>query len=73
MRWWDDAWLFDAFAKFMAIKAVEVVQPEWIAVCIIILLRVDTNKTVFLNNIFFFFSLGHNVPVYSSYFSFGFG
>ncbi len=29
MRWWDDMWLNESFATFMAYKAVEDVFPEW--------------------------------------------
>ncbi|MGI0100597.1 MAG: M1 family metallopeptidase, partial [Candidatus Micrarchaeaceae archaeon] len=29
MRWWDDLWLNESFATFMATKAVDSVFPEW--------------------------------------------
>ncbi len=29
MRWWDDLWLNEAFATWMAIKTVSAVVPEW--------------------------------------------
>ncbi|MBX9573300.1 MAG: M1 family metallopeptidase [Candidatus Obscuribacterales bacterium] len=29
MRWWDDIWLNEAFASWMATKTVNVIHPEW--------------------------------------------
>ena len=29
MRWWDDLWLNESFATFMAYKAMDAVFPEW--------------------------------------------
>ncbi len=29
MRWWDDTWLNESFATFMANKALDAVYPEW--------------------------------------------
>ena len=29
MIWWDDLWLNEAFASFMAYKAIDVWQPDW--------------------------------------------
>lgn len=29
MRWWDDLWLNESFATFMAAKAVDAMMPEW--------------------------------------------
>ncbi|MBI5508347.1 MAG: M1 family metallopeptidase [Deltaproteobacteria bacterium] len=29
MRWWDDLWLNEAFASFMAYKAIDLWKPEW--------------------------------------------
>ncbi|MBX9688048.1 MAG: M1 family metallopeptidase [Candidatus Obscuribacterales bacterium] len=32
MKWWDDLWLNEAFATWMADKAVDAVYPEWHAI-----------------------------------------
>jgi puromycin-sensitive aminopeptidase len=29
MKWWDDLWLNEAFATWMATKAVDAVRPDW--------------------------------------------
>jgi tricorn protease interacting factor F2/3 len=29
MRWWNDLWLNESFASFVAIKALEALYPEW--------------------------------------------
>ena len=29
MKWWDDLWLNEAFATWMASKAVDAIHPEW--------------------------------------------
>ena len=29
MEWWDDLWLNESFATYMAAKAMESVYPEW--------------------------------------------
>jgi tricorn protease interacting factor F2/3 len=29
MKWWDDLWLNESFATFMAYKAVDHINPEW--------------------------------------------
>lgn len=29
MKWWDDIWLNEAFASWMATKTVNVIHPEW--------------------------------------------
>ena len=29
MRWWDDLWLNEAFATWMATKTVNIIHPEW--------------------------------------------
>lgn len=29
MKWWDDLWLNEAFATWMATKAVDTIRPEW--------------------------------------------
>lgn len=29
MKWWDDLWLNEAFATWMATKAVDVLRPDW--------------------------------------------
>ncbi|MCK5690715.1 M1 family peptidase, partial [Myxococcota bacterium] len=29
MKWWDDLWLNEAFATWMAFKAVDIWKPEW--------------------------------------------
>ncbi|MBZ0188499.1 MAG: ERAP1-like C-terminal domain-containing protein [Candidatus Obscuribacterales bacterium] len=29
MQWWDDLWLNEAFASWMAVKAVDYFKPEW--------------------------------------------
>ena len=29
MRWWNDLWLNESFASWMATKAVDVLEPEW--------------------------------------------
>ena len=29
VKWWDDVWLHEGFASFLAYSAVNAVHPEW--------------------------------------------